>query len=597
MFIPILFLKGLAGVILSDVALTIIWAIGSSMIVAVVVVPFLCAYLLRPVTLNTNTLKGRLSAAWDRGYSTVERIYESTLKRALRNRGFVLFIAVMLLALSVLSAGLLGFEFISETDMNEVDLVINFPSSYTLEDNRDRLTEMDMYIRSIVPEIETTAFYAGTDSALGLFNQDNAAFARIRLVPSSQRDRSVFDIISDLRRTLPARFGDMELTIENGGLGQLMNMATGGGGLVIDVYGSDINELYDAARNIASVIEQDRAVDEVSLNLDFSNREMIVSVDQEAAGQLGVTSYDVALMSRILFNGAEAGLYRQEGTSWPITVKSDLAKSAIRQDTFDTLYMTNLNGSNVPYSAITSVSVENTVNQISKKNKMKTVTVQALLNDPDLGGIQKRVLPVLRDMDLPLGVRWEIAGSAASMQESFSSLFLLLGISLFLVYMVMVIQFERFVQPLIVMVSIPFAFIGIVLSLTAFRSTLSIVSILGIITLAGTVVNTAIVLIDYINLMRSDSYGLGLTDAVITGCKNRLRPILMSVLTTVIGLIPLSFAAGEGSEVYAPLGQAILGGLLTSTFITLILIPVLYQSVEQRKERRKTAQMSGGENS
>jgi len=180
-------------------------------------------------------------------------------------------------------------------------------------------------------------------------------------------------------------------------------------------------------------------------------------------------------------------------------------------------------------------------------------------------------------------VEWEVGGSSAEIASSFRSLFFIMGAAVFLVYMVMVIQFERFAQPLIVMASVPFTLIGVIMGLLIFGSTLNIVSLLGIIALSGIVVNNAIVLIDYTNLLRSR--GVDLHEAIIQGGKSRLRPIIMTSLTTLLGLFPIALGLGEGGELLSSLGQAIAGGLVTSTLITLVLIPILYSLLEERKNR------------
>ena len=174
-------------------------------------------------------------------------------------------------------------------------------------------------------------------------------------------------------------------------------------------------------------------------------------------------------------------------------------------------------------------------------------------------------------------------------QDMLKDVLLALGVAIFLVYAVMVIQFNRFSQPFIILLSIPFCLIGVILGLMIFGSQISLIALLGIIALAGVVVNNAIVLVDYINFLR-DEKGMELRQAVIAGCQNRLRPILMTTLTTLFGVLPLAFSKGNGAEVYAPLGQAIFGGLLTSTLITLVLIPILYEGLEIRKLRRIKAE-------
>ncbi len=223
---------------------------------------------------------------------------------------------------------------------------------------------------------------------------------------------------------------------------------------------------------------------------------------------------------------------------------------------------------------------------------MKTIVVTGYLSGEDTSGVNERISALLQGEEMPYGVSWEISGSSALFSDSISTLLLALGVSLFLVYMVMVIQFERFVHPLLVMASVPFCFIGVILGLLIFGSSLSIVALLGIIALGGIVVNNAIVLIDYMNLLRSRLHRqAGTLDAkisvlkkvVLNGSASRLRPILMTTLTTFFGVLPMALSKGGGAEIYAPLGQAVAGGLITSTLITLFLIPILYYTYEQRK--------------
>ncbi len=583
-FIPLLFLDGLTGIVLADIAYTIIWAVGSSLIAALIVVPFLSAYVLRPVPLSKYAIKSVLILHLDTNYKKIEKLYTTILKKSLANRKFVVFFAILLLVISVLSAGMLGFEFLAESDMNEIQIKATFPATYNLEQTRDAMKELDLFVRSIVPEIETTAFTSGAFDIFAYLQQPNKGFARIKLLPTAQRNRSVFEIVTQLRSEIPEQFIGIDASIENGGLTQLLNVATGGGGLVIEVSGSSIQDLYHTAQEFTKVIEKDVAVDKVTIDTNFDRRELLATIQKDIANTLGIQTQSVTAINRILFSGLEAGFLRTGGNSYPIVIKSDITNAPVTESVFNNIFISNAMGSQLPLSTILEVSTKNTVNQIIKKNKVPTITIQSQLNTPDLRSIQTRILPLLEKIELSPGVSWQVGGSAAFMQDSFISLALLMCISIFLVYMVMVIQFEKFIQPLIVMVSIPFAFIGTVFSLTVFNTSLSILSMLGIITLVGTVVNTAIILIDYINLMRTD-YHMDLYEAIITGCKNRLRPVLMSVLTTAIGLIPMIFAIGEGSDLSAPLARAIFGGLLSSTFVTLILVPVLYDSLEQRNSK------------
>jgi HAE1 family hydrophobic/amphiphilic exporter-1 len=265
-------------------------------------------------------------------------------------------------------------------------------------------------------------------------------------------------------------------------------------------------------------------------------------------------------------------------------LNSEFAGSTVDEDVLNRISIRSVSGNLISLSSVANFRVEPSISNINHEDKMKSIIVSGYLHDPDVRDTLSRISHKIEENPLPIGVDWEVGGSTAKMAASFQSLLFSMLIAVFLVYAVMVIQFERFIQPLIVMAAVPFTFIGVVAGLSIFGSTLSIVSFLGIIALAGIVVNNAIVMIDYTNLIR-DRDGLDLFEAVVEGAASRLKPILMTTLTTVLGIIPMALGIGEGAEIYSPLGQSIAGGLLTSTLITLFLIPVLYYLVEIRRKR------------
>lgn len=241
-------------------------------------------------------------------------------------------------------------------------------------------------------------------------------------------------------------------------------------------------------------------------------------------------------------------------------------------------------GELVSAQAFSRITVSPTISSIQHKDGAITIKVSGQLIEPNLRETESRVTTLLNTANFPPGIDWEVGGSAAEMKSAFANLLLIMAVSVFLVYMVMVIQFERFIQPLLVMGSVPFTLIGVVLSLILFNSTLNIVSMLGMIALSGIVVNNAIVLIDYTNLLRSR--GIALEEAIIQASTSRLKPILMTTATTILGILPIALGLGEGGDMLSSLGQAIAGGLLPSTLITMVLIPVMYSIVEKRRELR-----------
>jgi HAE1 family hydrophobic/amphiphilic exporter-1 len=306
-------------------------------------------------------------------------------------------------------------------------------------------------------------------------------------------------------------------------------------------------------------------------------------LDGEALGQLGVSAVDAALTARIAFEGLEVGNYRPPNdTDRTIRLMSSLKGKAPDSESLGNLPVRAADSRIITFDTFSSIREETGVSGIQRHDRSRTVTVIGYARNENIRDISRRLKSALEALPLAEGVEWRLKGVGGLVGDSLIELGLILVISLFLVYAVMAIQFERLVQPLIIMASVPFCFIGVIGGLAVSGSDISLISFLGIIALAGIVVNNAIVQVDRINQLRRD--GMELDDAVVSGSVSRLRPILMTTLTTFFGVLPLSLARGSGARIYAPLGQAIAGGLVTSTLVTLFLIPTLYRLVEHRRE-------------
>ena len=584
-FIPLLFVESYAGMILQDVSWTIIYALAAAMLVAIFVVPFLASHLLKKP--GPGRVKGIvfLTSGIERGFTKIERGYRSALKWALGNRFFILIFALGVLAMSVLAFDFVGFEFVPQIDMNEIEINIETPEGYTLEETKEKIKQVENIVREFVPELDTMLFYIGQSDSFGLVHSSNQAFGRIRLISSKERKRKVFAIIDILQYEFDRQIPDINALVVNGGLGALSTAITGGEGFKIELYGNNMDDVIAAAKTVEEIMKQDPNTLRTEINTSFNKQEIVTDLALDYMGNLGLTPYEAAVSSRIIFNGMTSGIYRADGNNYDIFLKSNLAGEKISEDVLNTLSLKSQNGKFISFANFADMKVEPSVSLIHHENKMKSIVVTAYLQSSDVRGTRSRVTRQIDEISLPLGVNYQIAGSAAEMIESFKTLLFAMAIAVFLVYTVMVIQFERFSQPLIVMASIPFTVIGVTAGLLMFGSTLSIVSFLGVIALSGIVVNNAIVLIDYINLLRKRDKK-NLLDAILEGGSSRLKPILMTTLTTILGVLPMALGIGEGAAMYAPLGQAIAGGLLTSTLITLFLVPVLYYILESSLLKR-----------
>ncbi len=557
-FLPMAFLTGVIGIIMKGLSLSIVFALAASALVSVIIVPYLSALFLK----EDNSKHKYLTAfhnTIEKGIQFLIRMYKKGLSAVLRKPFAIIAAAVVILIATVVLVGFLGVSFIPPTDTGEIEISIRTPDSFSLEQTRDKADEIDSVVRSLVPEIDSAFYKTETNSSIS---------AKLKLVGTDYRKRSVHEIISILQKELNAEITDAEIFVVNGGFDSLIGMATGGQGLKIRLSGNNLDDLMQTAARISLFLEKDDDVITTSMDMHYGKEEIVSNLMLDYMGSLGITPYEAAVTTRIFFSGMDAGTYRQNGKNYNILLTSDIAGEEISDDTINLINIKSGSGKTVSLSSFTDFETKPAVSAIIKKNKNITLTVTAYLDTQDQIGITERVSSYIDTIELPYGVSWETGGASSLISDSFKSLFLILGIAVFLVYSVMVIQFEKFVQPVIIMISIPFCLIGVIAGLLIFGSTISIIPMLGVISLAGIVVNNAIVMIDYINLIRKRDQ-VPLIEAIVDGCASRLKPILMTTLTTFFGVLPMAFASGNGGEVYAPLGQSIAGGLITSTMLTL----------------------------
>lgn len=587
-FVPLLFLSGMIGEILRDISLTMAFSLIGSLLVAIIVVPYLSAHLLKKNPENNKIQNlDKIFSFIEKFLNWLTKEYKLLLKKALENRLFVIVFALVLMVMSIMMTRFIGFEFVPSTDMNEIIISCEFPQGYSLEESKQKSELLEQELLRLVPEVESSVFFVGQSGFLNLgAGYPNKSFAVIRLEKVSKRKRKVQELINMLQLELPKLIPDMNITVKNGGLSKLMDATTGGSGFIIDIYGTDLDELLLAAELVENAMKQDPNIIKTDSNVRINRRKIEIDLDHRLMGNLGVTPYAAGITNRVIFNGYESGTLETDSESYTIFVTTDYAGEVINEDILNRISVRNSMGNLIPARSFSSLSEQPAISSIEHKDGIITIKVSGQLIDSNVRDTEYRVTSLLNESDFPSGIEWEIGGSAAEMKDAFKNLMVIMVIAIFLVYMVMVIQFEKFTQPLIVMASVPFTLIGVILSLLIFNSTLNIVSLLGMIALSGIVVNNAIVLIDYTNLLRSR--GISMQEAIIQGASSRLKPILMTTMTTVLGIFPIALGLGEGGEMLSSLGQAIVGGLLTSTLITMVLIPVIYSLVESKNSKKES---------
>lgn len=575
-FAPLLFLTGVVGIFMGGIAKTMIFALAASVMVALLVLPFLTSKYLK--LSNRSGLTKRFADRIGKNIAMMDVIYRKILQKSLKNRKFILFFVVVIFILSLVSLTTMGTSFMPSVDSGEFEISIKYPDGFGLDNSLKKSKQIERLVMDITPELATSLVVTRPSSAMAYFS----------LIDKEERERDIFEIMDELQTALTPQIMDAEIKVRNAGIDSIMALATGGSGFIIEVKGNNIDDLEIAGKQIEDILKMDSAVISTEMSLNRNRKEIVTKLMLEKMGPLGVTPYEAALTTRLLFNGEIVGNFSNDDEDMDIRLISDLHGKSITNETFENITLISRSGESINFATFSQMDISPTLDNIKTTDRIYSIKVNGLLNTRETGAISSRMRQSLSNIDFPIGIEWSIGGSAGMWSDSMGSLLLVLGVAIFLVYVVMVIQFERFSQPLIIMASIPFCLIGVIFGLKTFGSNLSLISFLALISLGGIVVNNAIVLIDYINLLR-DKRGYTLKDAIIEGGSSRIQPILMTTLTTMLGVIPMATGTGEGADMYAPLGQAIFGGMITSTLITLILIPVLYYLIEKRREVQKYA--------
>ncbi len=585
-FLPLVFTQGIAGVMFTQLAMVIVFSLTCSLVAALTLVPMLSGLFLgRSISLHEKQhgIIKIFCAFFLRLFDRLSIYYALGLKVVLRHKISTTIAAILLLAGSVFMIPVIGTEMMPPTDEGEIR--INFEDAVGTSPTfiNDTMIMCEPIIRRICGDDLinlTSSAGASTWRATGGHKGDYS----IELVPRSQRTTSTDQycamLTKELNRLPGVTFRVRPRRSFMGGGGSNSNEMT------VDIRGYDFETADDIGRRAAELAKTMGGVTDVKLSRDQGTPEERIVIDREKAESLKLSVKKIADALRTTLAGSEAGNFRENGDEYTILVKLKDADRMTADDILD-LTVQNDDGENVILrNVVTRASTLGPVT-IERKNQQRVLTVTANLLDRDMGSAVAEFREKLKQLE-PLPTEFSLAftGSYEDQQETFRELIFAFILALALVYMVMVCQFESLKDPLIVMFSVPLAVIGVVLALLFTYTTFNMQSFIGCIMLAGIVVNNAILLIDTANLLRRRDH-MPLYLAIRTTGKRRLRPILMTTLTTVLGLIPMSLGLGDGGEAQAPLARAVIGGLTSSTLITLFFIPVFYTWVEERAEKKK----------
>jgi len=590
-YVPILMLNGLIGQLLHDISLVLIFALSSSFLVAVGIVTFLTNKILKPVP---RIPRKRL---FDRFMENVEKGYRHALNWSINTHRYVILLSISIFIFSLYIIKALGFTFLPSVDTGEFDIYMKFPQGYNLEQTREKTLEAMELVEASIPEAKSIVIYSGDDGSFSGQHPANYSHTHVVLDDLDFRDRKVQEIILETQKLLSSKIIDCTTTVTNGGIDQLIGYVSDGGGYGLTLVSEDLELLYKEAKRIENEIKKHPSVVSTSLNTDFDSSTLILDMSHDFLNSVGVNSYEAGITSIILFNGLDAGIYHTpDGEQYNINLESNMKDSPITPDSIAKMHIISATGKEISFSSLADMEVEKAISSINHVDRAKEITINAKLVSEDTAPVTFFVNDYLKENPLEDGVESQLGGIMELITDSLIPIVTAMLIAVFLVFTVMVFQFENFRQPIIVMATVPFCLIGVILGLLSFGSTMSIVSVLGLLSLAGIVVNNGIILIDNFNQQREkqNNNEENLRKIVINGSASRIRPILMTTLSTMFGVIPMAIATGIGSELYAPLGQSIAGGLITSTLISLFLIPTIYYIVEIRviKKKMKTGELN-----
>lgn len=564
-FLPIALSGGMAGMMFKEFCITIVALLLSSLIISVTLVPLLCYFLLGST--KQKSVKPQGSGATPITEKPLSRAYRSSLNSLITHRWAGIALTVVICIVSVLSVSQAGMELIPEMDEGQVSVTVSMPNGSTMEDTaaiEDRIAAIAV---DTIPELEQ--IYYSTGSSTSIMSSSSGASVTISLVDLDQRDRSSADIAKQLRRALQDIAG-CELTVSTS---STMSMSTDSD-ISVELTGDDYDQLAETADDLANQIGALPDAINVESSAGEQTPRVAVKINRENASRFGLSATAIGGLVRGELTGSTATTLRMNGEEYDVTVAGD-EDVATSLDALRSMQIPTMTGGTVPLSMVADVYTELSPQSIVRKNQKETVTITGESESGDSNAIKAAVDDIVAKYELPDGVEVGEGDTAASqIAETTGTLMLALAVAIMLVYFILATQFNSFSLPIAIMLILPIGLLGSMILLWPTGNHVSMVALLGVIILAGTVVNSSIVLIDY--TLQRRQRGEDKNTAILNACPRRVRPVLMTAMTTILGLVPMVCSSGEGSEMMKPMGVVMMTGMVISTIATLFITPVYY---------------------
>jgi hydrophobic/amphiphilic exporter-1 (mainly G- bacteria), HAE1 family len=590
-FLPLTMVSGMTGILFKQLGWVVTITVVTSTLAAITLTPMMSSVMMRLKVRKKKPSRFSWDATVLPVLNSLDQFYGRSIGWALRHKLIVMLGATAIFFGSFFLAGGIGSEFIPESDSSQISTTIELQTGTRFEESTKIARQVEAFVAAEIPEVKLNSVTTGSDDRGGInsifqTSGSNIIVYTMALVKPGERDRSVWELAEVLRLHLDTypEIANYTVVTDNGmggGMGGAQNVE-------VTVYGYDLEQTTMYAKQLQNIIQTIPGAREVQLSRENFKPELTVQLDREKLALHGLSTVQVSTMIKNRVDGMIATRFRETGDEYNVLVRfnkdyrnsiTDLENIAIATPT----------GNMVRLKELGSVVETMTPPTIERKRKQRYVTVSAVPYKISLGQLATEIQTKIGAIDTPQGIYVEVGGSYEDMADSFKDIGLLALLSILLVFIVMASQFESFKMPVIIMSSILFIIPGVILTLFITGTNLSIIAALGAVLLVGIVVKNGIVLVDYINLMRDR--GFELNHAIIESGKSRLRPVLMTALTTMLGMLPMALSKGEGSEIWSPMGIAVIGGLIFSTVITMIVVPVIYAVIAKKGERDRTREI------
>jgi multidrug efflux pump subunit AcrB len=598
-FFPVVFLYGISRYLFTALALAVALALAASYLVAMSVVPLFCQRFIKSVHGAVGhhprkSLFGRLVSNFNRKYDQMLMRYDEAVGKALRAPGRTVVVIIGAFVVSLALFPLLGVAFFPRTDPGQFVINVKAPTGTRLEMTNEYIGRVENVIRDVIPkdDLKMIVSNLGVNADLSAIYTSNSgqhtAFVQVSLSP--EHKRSTFAYMNRVREKLASELPELSVYFQTGGLVDSVINAGMPAPIDIQVTGNDQHAAYEVAEALANRVRSLHDVNDVLIPQDLDYPGIELDIRREMAARLGLTASDVVrnVTTALNSNGMIAPGYwvdPQSGNNYFLTVQyTNQQIGAMTMEDFKQIPLkAKTNDNTTMLENVADIRMINTPTEVDHYQLFRVIDVYIAPKGEALGSVLGQVENIIKDTKLPPNVQIKIRGSVRAMQESFQSFGFGLLLAIVLVYLILMAQFASFIDPFIILLAIPPGITGVILVLLLTGTTLNIMSLMGVIMMTGIVVSNSILIVDVTRIYRRQ--GMPIAEAVALACRVRLRPILMTSLATILGLLPMALALEAGSEQYAPLARAIIGGLVVSVVVTVFLVPAAYLLIHRKEEQ------------